>query len=136
MEFIATANGRDYYAFDANNDFVRIRCYNWASLLETTPLKKGDKTMCMYNLALNDELVKRTRQSFANEADMTAWLQRQVEALMIEYNTSQQTVRRSARAAIAAMRRQSELNGNAEMSLQDINTEIQQARLSKKTTAQ
>jgi hypothetical protein len=34
------------------------------------------------------------------------------------------------------MRRQSELNGNAEMSLQDINTEIQQARLSKKTTAQ
>jgi hypothetical protein len=99
-------------------------------------LKKGDKTMCMYNLALNDELVKRTRQSFANEEDMMAWLQRQVEALMIEYNTSQQTVRRSARAAIAAMRRQSELNGNAEMSLQDINTEIQQARLSKKTTAQ
>ena len=45
--------------------------------------------MCMYNLALNDELVRRTRQSFANEADMKAWLQRQVEALMIEYNTSQ-----------------------------------------------
>ena len=92
--------------------------------------------MCMYNLALNDELVKRTRQSFANEDDMKAWLQRQVEALMIEYNTSQQMIRRNARAAIAAMRRQSELNGNAEMSLQDINTEIQQARLSKKTTAQ
>lgn len=89
--------------------------------------------MCMYNLALDDELVRRTRQSFANEADMKAWLQRQVEALMIEYNTSQQTVRRSARAAIAAMRRQSELNGNAEMSLQDINTEIQQARLKRKT---
>ena len=88
--------------------------------------------MCMYNLALNDELVKRTRQSFATEADMKAWLQRQVEALMIEYNASQQTVRRSARAAIAAMRRQSELNGNAEMSLQDINTEIQQVRLSRK----
>jgi hypothetical protein len=35
--------GSDYYAFDANSDFVRIRCYNWASLLETTPLKKGDK---------------------------------------------------------------------------------------------
>ena len=45
-------------------------------------------------------------------------------------------VRRSARATIAAMRRQSELNGNAEMSLQDINTEIQQARLERKTTAQ
>ena len=98
--------------------------------------KKGDKTMCMYNLALNDELVRRTRQSFANEDDMKAWLQRQVEALMIEYNTSQQMIRRNARAAIAAMRRQSELNGNAEMSLQDINTEIQQARLKRKTTAQ
>ena len=96
-------------------------------------LKKGDKTMCMYNLALNDELVRRTRQSFANEDDMKAWLQRQVEALMIEYNTSQQMIRRNARAAIAAMRRQSELNGNAEMSLQDINTEIQQARLERKS---
>ena len=88
--------------------------------------------MCMYNLALNDELVRRTRQSFANEDDMKAWLQRQVEALLIEYNTSQQMVRRNARAAVAAMRRQSELNGNAEMSLQDINTEIQQVRLSRK----
>lgn len=92
--------------------------------------------MCMYNLALNDELVRRTRQSFANEDDMKAWLQRQVEALMIEYNTSQQMIRRNARAAIAAMRRQSELNGNAEMSLQDINTEIQQVRFERKTTAQ
>lgn len=92
--------------------------------------------MCVYNLALNDELVRRTRQSFANEDDMKAWLQRQVEALMIEYNTSQQTVRRNARAAIAAMRRQSELNGNAEMSLQDINTEIQQVRFERKTTTQ
>ena len=89
--------------------------------------------MCMYNLALNDELVRRTRQLFANEDDMKAWLQRQVEALMIEYNTSQQTVRRNARAAIAAMRRQSELNGNAAMSLQDINTEIQQVRLERKS---
>ena len=92
--------------------------------------------MCMYNLALNDELVRRTRQSFANEDDMKAWLQRQVEALMIEYNTSQQMIRRNARAAIAAMRRQSELNGNAEMSLQDINTEIQQVRFERKTTTQ
>ena len=55
-------------------------------------MKKGDKTMCMYNLALNDELVKRTR------------------------------------IAIAAMRHQSEFNGNADMSLDEINFEIQQAR--------
>lgn len=92
--------------------------------------------MCMYNLALNDELVRRTRQSFANDADMKAWLQRQVEALMIEYNTSQQTVRRNARAAIASMRRQSELNGNSGMSLQDINNEIQQARQTRKPAVQ
>ena len=39
--------------------------------------------MCMYNLSLDEELVQRTRQSFANETDMTAWLQRQVEALLI-----------------------------------------------------
>ena len=49
--------------------------------------------MCMYNLSLDDELVQRTRRSFANETDMTAWLQRQVEALLIEYNTTQQTVK-------------------------------------------
>ena len=48
--------------------------------------------MCMYNLALNYELVKRTR------------------------------------IAIAAMRHQSEFNGNADMSLDEINFEIQQAR--------
>ena len=97
---------------------------------------KEDKTMCMYNLTLNDELVRRTRRSFANETDMTAWLQRQVEALLIEYNTAQQTVRRNARAAIATMRRQSELNGNSEMTLEDINNEILQARQVRKTAAQ
>ena len=92
--------------------------------------------MCMYNLTLNDELVRRTRRSFANETDMTAWLQRQVEALLIEYNTAQQTVRRNARAAIATMRRQSELNGNSEMTLEDINNEILQARQVRKKAAQ
>ena len=92
--------------------------------------------MCMYNLTLNDELMQRTRRSFANETDMTAWLQRQVEALLIEYNTAQQTVRRNARAAIATMRRQSELNGNSEMTLEDINNEILQARQVRKTAAQ
>ena len=84
--------------------------------------------MCMYKLVLNDELVQRTRMSFANETDMTAWLQRQVEALMIEYNTKQQTIRRKARAAVEVMREISEQNGNSEMTLEDINREIQQAR--------
>ena len=90
----------------------------------------------MYSLTLNDELVQRTRQSFANETDITAWLQRQVEALLMEYNTKQQTIRRNARAAIAAMRRQSELNGNSEMTLEDINNEIYQARQARKAAVQ
>lgn len=88
--------------------------------------------MCQYNLALNDELVRRTRQSFASETDMTAWLQRQVEALLIEYNTTQQTIRRKARAAVEVMRNISEQNGNSEMTLDDINREIQLARQARK----
>ena len=96
--------------------------------------KRKDKIMCMYKLALNDELVQRTRMSFANEADMTAWLQRQVEALMIEYNTKQQTIRRKARAAVEVMREISEQNGNSEMTLEDINNEIRQARQARKAT--
>jgi len=88
--------------------------------------------MCMYNLALNDELVQRTRQSFASETDMTAWLQRQVEALLIEYNTTQQTIRRKAGEAVETMRNISERNGNSEMTLEDINREIHMAREARK----
>ena len=88
--------------------------------------------MCMYNLALNDELVRRTRQSFANDTDMTAWLQRQVEALLIEHNTTQQTIRRKAREAVEIMRNISEQNGNSEMTLEDINREIQLSREARK----
>lgn len=85
-----------------------------------------------YKLTLNDELVQRTRMSFASETDMTAWRQKQVEVIMIEYNTAQQTVRRKARAAVEAMRDISEQNGNSEMTLEDINREIQQARQARK----
>ena len=84
--------------------------------------------MCMYNLALNDDLVQLTRQSFANESDMTAWLQRQVEALLIEYNSTQQIVLRKAREAVEVMRSISEQNGNSEMTLEDINREIRKTR--------
>ena len=89
--------------------------------------------MCMYNLALNDELVRLTRQTFANETDMTAWLQKQVEALLIEYTTTQQNIRRKAREAVAVMRDISEQNGNSEMTLEDINREIQLAREARKS---
>lgn len=84
--------------------------------------------MCMYNLSLNDELVRRTRQSFSSEMAMTSWLQKQVEAIMVEYNTTQQIVRRNARSAIASMRLKSEQNGNNNLSLEDINSEIRQVR--------
>ncbi len=36
-------SGSDYYAFDKNNDFVRLRCYNWVALTENMPLINGDK---------------------------------------------------------------------------------------------
>lgn len=88
--------------------------------------------MCMYNLALNDELVRDTRQSFANDKEMTIWLQSQVEALLIEYNSTQQAIKRKARKAIEMMRTISENNGNSEMTLDDINREIQLAREARK----
>ena len=82
----------------------------------------------MYNISLKDELLKETRRSFDSEAAMDAWLQQQVEALLVSYNASQQAARRKARLDIVAMRRQSEENGNAAMTLDDINNEIRQAR--------
>ena len=83
--------------------------------------------MCMYNISLNDELVSQARQSFTNDDAMTEWLQRQVEALLIEFN-SKLTIKANARKAIEAMRIQSEQNGNAELTLDDINEEIRLTR--------
>ena len=82
----------------------------------------------MYNITLNDELVKETRRLFESEAAMKDWLQQQVEALLMAYNSSHLSARQKARLAIKAMRRQSEENGNAEMTLDEINNEIQLAR--------
>lgn len=90
--------------------------------------------MCMYNITLNDELISETRRSFASEADMDAWLQQQVEALLVAYNASRQATRQKAQQAIAAMRRQSEDNGNAAMTLDEINSEIRQARQARKAS--
>lgn len=88
--------------------------------------------MCTYNISLNDELVKQSRKSFASESAMTLWLQQQVEALLVSFNASQQATRQKARKAIDAMRLQSEQNGNDAMTLDDINDEIQQARVARK----
>ena len=84
--------------------------------------------MCMYNITLNDELLNETRRSFVSKAAMDAWLQQQVEAMLMSYNASQQAIRKNALQAITAMRRQSEENGNAAMTLDEINGEIRQAR--------
>lgn len=88
--------------------------------------------MCMYNITLNDELVKETRSLFESEAAMKDWLQQQVEALLMAYNSSHLSARQKARLAIKAMRRQSEENGNAQMTLDEINNEIQLARKDRK----
>ena len=85
----------------------------------------------MYSIPLSDKLVDQTRQLFNDEAAMTAWLQRQVEALLMEFN-SRQAIKTNARKAIEAMRLQSEQNGNAELSLDDINKEIRLTRKARK----
>jgi len=88
--------------------------------------------MCTYSITLNDELLTRTRKTFADERAMNVWLQQQVEALLTEYNAQQQLTRDNARRAIEEMRRQSEQNGNTEMTLEDINEEIRMAREARK----
>ena len=40
----------------------------------------------MYNIAMNDELVSETCRSFASKDAMDAWLQQQVEALLVAHN--------------------------------------------------
>lgn len=87
----------------------------------------------MYSIALNDELVSETRQAFADDRLMNTWMQKQVEALLIEFNASQKAIREKARKAIEIMRMRSEQNGNSEMSLDDINNEIHLSRQARKT---
>ena len=91
--------------------------------------------MCMYNIPLNDALLSETRRSFGSDAAMKTWLQQQVEALLISYNTNQKTTRQRARIAIGKMRRQSEGNGNARLSLDEINAEIYETRKARKNIA-
>ena len=88
--------------------------------------------MCTYTINLNDQLVYQVRKSFSDEEAMKSWLQRQVEELLKEFNTNQQITNAKARQAIEAMRKQSELNGNSELSLDEINNEIRMARRARK----
>lgn len=59
--------------------------------------------MCMYNIAMNDELVSETRRSFASKDAMDAWLQQQVEALLVAHNAR---MRRRIRPATTHSRRE------------------------------
>ena len=87
--------------------------------------------MCTYNITLNDQLVEQARSSFDSDSALATWLQQQVEMLLTEYNAKQQSVIANARIAIEAMRKQSEQNGNANLTLDEINEEIRLSRKSK-----
>ena len=87
--------------------------------------------MCSINITLNDTLVEKVRPSFADGKALELWLQQQMEELLLNLYLQQET-RNRARKAITAMRQQSESNGNSELTLQEINAEIRQARQERK----
>ena len=89
--------------------------------------------MCSYNITLNDTLVEKVRPSFSDDKALELWLQQQIEELLLNFYLRQEAKKR-ARKAIAAMRQQSESNGNSEMTLEEINAEILQARQERKST--
>ena len=89
--------------------------------------------MCTYNITLNDTLVEQVRDSFDDEQALERWLQEQMELALLQlYNNQRQVVLSKARLTIEDMRQQSEENGNSEMTLDEINEEIRQARLERK----
>ena len=91
--------------------------------------------MCTYNITLNDTLVEQVRNSFEDEQALERWLQEQMELALLQlYNNQRQVVLSKARLTIEDMRQQSEENGNSEMTLDEINEEIRQARLERKNT--
>lgn len=89
--------------------------------------------MCSYSITLNDTLVEKVRPSFSDDKALELWLQQQIEELLLNFYLRQEAKKR-ARKAIAAMRQQSESNGNSEMTLEEINAEILQARQERKST--
>ena len=87
--------------------------------------------MCSYNITIDDSIIEKVRPSFANEADLERWLQQQMEQLLLGFY-SRQMAQMRARKAIESMRQQSEMNGNSELTLDEINEEIYQARKERK----
>ena len=90
--------------------------------------------MCTYSLKLDDSLVDQVRPSFSDDIALQRWLEEQLEHVLRQYYAKErQTVLRKAREAIEAMRQQSELNGNSELTLDEINEEIRQSREARKS---
>lgn len=89
--------------------------------------------MCSYNITLSDTLMEKVRPAFADDKALEQWLQQQMEELLLNFYLRQET-RNRARKAVAAMRQQSESNGNSEMTLDEINEEIRRARQERKRT--
>jgi len=46
--------------------------------------------MCTYNITLNDNLVERARPAIGTDTDISQWMQRQMEALLIRLAVSPQ----------------------------------------------
>lgn len=46
--------------------------------------------MCTYNITLNDNLVEQARPAIGADTDITQWMQRQMEALLIRLAVSPQ----------------------------------------------
>ena len=88
--------------------------------------------MCSYNITLDETLVEKVRSSFADDKALELWLQKQVEEVLLSLYLRQEAKAR-ARKAVAAMRQQSESNGNSELTLEEINAEIRQARQERKS---
>lgn len=87
--------------------------------------------MCSYNITLSDTLMEKVRPFFADDKALELWLQKQMEELLLNFYLRQEAKKR-AQKAIVAMRQQSESNGNSELTLEEINAEIRQARLERK----
>lgn len=90
--------------------------------------------MCTYSIKLDDNLVDRVRPSFSDDIALQRWLEEQLEYVLRQFYTKErQETLRKAREAIEAMRQQSELNGNSELTLNEINEEIRLSREARKT---
>ena len=75
--------------------------------------------------------MEKVRPFFADDKALELWLQKQMEELLLNFYLRQEAKKR-AQKAIVAMRQQSESNGNSELTLEEINAEIRQARLERK----